>query len=110
MRALNEGDRVLWYWADFDPVTYAGPKTLLLTASKLTRLEKSKVKSTGKKRYCYSVAAEDDKGVAEPAAGALLHFGGSKTIAAVNGRACLGAHRGYVWASLTGAVRSNALK
>jgi hypothetical protein len=97
---LVSGDRVLWYWAGFDPATFAGPKTLLLSGSKLASAE----------RYCYTVTAQDDKGVSTPAVGALLRAGSRRAVAAKNGRACLGAHIGsLVRATLSGAVRSNSL-
>ena len=31
---LKDGDTLLWYWADFDPTTFAGPKTLVLKRTK----------------------------------------------------------------------------
>jgi hypothetical protein len=93
--ALRDGDRVLWYWAGFDPVTYAGPKTLFLRRSQ---------------RNCYAVLAEDDKGGRTPAAGAVLHVGSRRTVRAAEGRACVGGHAGLlVRATLSGAIRSNAL-
>jgi hypothetical protein len=108
---LKDGDRVLWYWANFDPATFAGPKTLLLAPSKLTRAERARVKRTHRKRYCYAVVGQDDKGVATPAIGAVLRVGSSRVVRTKKGRACLGRHSGLlVRASLSGAVRSNALK
>ena len=44
-----------------------------------------------------------------PRAGARLHVGG-RSVLARTGSACLGAHRGLVTATLTGAVRSNAIR
>ena len=90
---LKNGDRVLWYWADFGPT--GGPPTLWLKA--------------GSKRNCYRVLAQDDTGKTAPARGARLHVGG-RGVLARSGSACVGAHRGLVTATLKGAVRSNALR
>ena len=107
---LKSGDRVLWYWADFDPVTFAGPKTLLLARSDPTRAERKKVRRSHKKLYCYAVSAQDDKAVSTPALGAVLRAGSGRSVTTKKGRACLGAHSGLlVRATLDGDVRSNAL-
>ena len=107
---LVTGDRVLWYWAGFDPVTFAGPKTLLLTRSKLTRSERVRVRRSHKKLTCYAVSAQDDKGVSTPALGAVLRAGSGRAVKTKKGRACLRAHNSsLVRATLSGAVRSNAL-
>ena len=107
---LKSGDRVLWYWAGFDLLTWAGPKTLLLSRSKLTRSERVRVRRSHKKLYCYAVLAQDDKGVSTPALGALLRAGSGRAVKTKNGRACLRAHQGLlVRATLSGAVRSNSL-
>ncbi len=90
---LKDGDRVLWYWADFGPK--GGPKTLWLRA--------------GPKRNCYRVLAQDDTGKTTPARGARLHVNG-RSVVARKGSACLGRHRGLVTATLKGAVRSNAIR
>jgi hypothetical protein len=90
--AVNDGDRVLWYWATFGPT--GGPPTLLLTR-------------TG--RNCYRVVSENDQGVDGGAAGALLHVDGRR-VRTRGGRACVGRHSGTVRATLAGAVRSNALR
>jgi hypothetical protein len=90
---LKDGDRVLWYWAAFGPA--GGPPTLVLQATK--------------KRGCYRVLSQDDKGKTKPARGARLHSG-SRSLLARTGSACLGAHKGLVTATLKGAVRSNALR
>lgn len=90
---LKNGDRVLWYWADFGP--HGGPKTLALKA--------------GAKRNCYRVLAQDDTGKTTAARGAFLHFG-SRSVVTRTGSACLGKHAGLVTATLKGAVRSNALR
>lgn len=89
---LNDGDRVLWYWATFGPT--GGPPTLLLAR-------------TG--RNCYRVVAENDQGVDRPAAGVVLHVDGRR-VRTRSGRACVGRHVGTVRATLPGAVRSNALR
>lgn len=107
---LKSGDRVLWYWAGFDPVTFAGPKTLRLTRGTLTHAERVAVKRSHKKLYCYGVKAEDDKGVSTPAVGAVLRAGSKRAVIGTKGRACLRAHAGsLVRATLDGAVRSNVL-
>jgi Domain of unknown function (DUF4430) len=88
---LNEGDKVLWYWATFGPA--GGPKTLLLQR---------------RPRGCYRVLAQDDAGRSEAAAGAVLLVDGRR-VRTRGGSACPGAHKGLVRATLAGAVRSNAL-
>jgi hypothetical protein len=90
---LKPGDEVLWYWATFGPS--GGPQTLEM--------------KEGPKRNCYRVFAQDDNGKATPARGAVLHVG-KRAIRARTGSKCIGAHRGLVRATLTGAVRSNALR
>ena len=90
---LKNGDRVLWYWADFGPT--GGPKTLELKA--------------GAKRNCYRVIAQDDTGKTTPARSALLHVG-ARSVVARTGSACVGKHSGLVTATLKGTVRSNALQ
>ena len=90
---LKDGDRVLWYWATFGPT--GGPPTLVLQVTK--------------KRGCYRVVAQDDNGKRTAARGARLHAGG-RSVLARTGSACLGAHKGFVTATLKGAVRSNALR
>ena len=89
---LRDGDRVLWYWATFGPG--GGPSTLLLTR---------------RGRNCYRVVAENDQGVDRAAAGAQLLVDGRR-VRTRAGRACVGRHAGLVRATLTGAVRSNALR
>ena len=107
---LKAGDRVLWYWAGFDPVTFAGPKTLLVTRSKLTQAERKKARRSHEKLNCYAVSAQDDKGVSTPALGAVIRAGSGRAVKTSKGRACLGAHGGLlVRSTLAGAVRSNAL-
>ncbi len=77
---LRPGDRVLWYWAGFDPVTFAGPKTLLLTRSKLLPSERVRARRSHEKLSCYAVSAQDDKGVGTPAAGALVRAGSRRAV------------------------------
>ena len=89
--SLRDGDRVLWYWAQFGVA--GGPRTL-----ELQRQPKG----------CYAVLSRDDQGSQTFAAGATVHIDGRR-VRATAGRACLGPHRGLVWASLAGAVRSNRL-
>jgi hypothetical protein len=96
---LQDGDTVLWYWAQFGIA--GGPKTLAL--------ERVAAQSN-----CYRVFAEDDNGVRTAAVGARLHVG-SRRVVATQGATqaavgCVGPHRGLlVRATLDGAVRSNAL-
>jgi hypothetical protein len=90
---LNDGDTVLWYWADFDPNTFAGPPTLDLRRD----------------GACYRVWRHDDQGRRSAAAGATLLFDG-KRVPAPNGRACPPRHTSLVRATLAGAVRSNAVR
>lgn len=107
---LKNGDRVLWYWSGFDPVSFAGAKTLLLQSSKLTRTERTLVKRAHKKLYCYTVLAQNDRGVTEVAAGSVLQVGVKRVVRTKHGRACIGPHPGLlIRATLAGAVRSNAL-
>ena len=91
-KTLNEGDRVLWYWATFGPS--GGPPSLLLTRARPN---------------CYRVVAENDQGTDGAANGALLHVDGRR-VRTRAGRACIGRHTGLVRATMTGAVRSNALR
>jgi hypothetical protein len=88
---LNNGDRVLWYWATFGET--GGPKTLLLQR---------------RPKGCYRVLAQDDAGKSTPAQAAVLLVDGRR-VRTRGGAACPGAHKGLVRATLAGAVRSNAL-
>jgi Domain of unknown function (DUF4430) len=88
---LNEGDRVLWYWAEFGPT--GGPKTLLLQR---------------RPKGCYRVLAQDDTGKSTPATGAVLLID-ARRVRTRGGTACPGSHKGLVRATLPGAVRSNAV-
>jgi hypothetical protein len=91
---LRDGDSVLWYWADFDPTSFAGPRTLLL--------EKTSAR-------CYAAFLQDDNGVRTAAGSVRVWVGGRARTTAATGRFCLGAHRGLVDVTRDGAVRSNAL-
>jgi hypothetical protein len=89
---LKDGDRVLWYFATFG--ASGGPPTLLLARTA---------------RNCYRAVSENDAGADSPAAGAVLTVDGRR-VRTRAGRACVGKHKGLVRATLTGAVRSNALR
>ena len=90
---LKDGDRVLWYYADFGPA--GGPPTLEL-----------KKAAAG----CYTAAAYDDNGKMVAAPGLTLQVGSKRSVAFKGSRACPGPHPGLlVRASAPGAVRSNAL-
>src|SRR5215210_5865508 len=90
---LKDGDRVVWYYADFGPA--GGPPTLLVKKAA---------------RGCYAVAAFDDNGRGVPTPGVVLRVGSKRTVAVKNGQACPGPHPGLlVRAVAPGAVRSNAL-
>jgi hypothetical protein len=89
---LDDGDRVLWYYATFGPS--GGPPTLRLSRQP---------------RGCYRVVAQDDRAQATPARGAVLTLDGRR-VRTKNARACPGPHRGFVRATLAGAVRSNAVR
>ncbi|HEY7707543.1 MAG TPA: DUF4430 domain-containing protein [Gaiellaceae bacterium] len=89
---LNDGDRVLWYWATFGP--NGGPPTLHLTRNG---------------RNCYRVVSENDQGTDRAANGAVLHVD-RRRVRTRAGRGCVGRHTGTVRATLAGAVRSNALR
>jgi Domain of unknown function (DUF4430) len=91
---LKDGDRVLWYFADFSST--GGPPTLA-------------VKSSG---GCYTASALDDNGKPVSVGGLTWHVGSKRTAGgAVATRFCPGPHRGLlVRATAAGAVRSNAVK
>ena len=89
---LKDGDRVLWYYATFGAA--GGPPTLFLARTS---------------RNCYRVISENDAGADRPAAGAVLRVDGRR-VRTRAGRGCVGKHKGLVRATLTGAVRSNALR
>jgi hypothetical protein len=90
---LQEGDSVLWYWAQFGIA--GGPKTLVLKRTKAN---------------CYAATLQDDNGVETPAANAVLQVGSRRSVPTPGGAACVGKHAGLlVRATLAGAVRSNAV-
>ena len=93
--ALKDGDRVLWYYADFGPT--GGPPTL-------------SVKTAAK--GCYTATAFDDNGKPTAVSGLTWHVGSKKTAPGTTGTSyCPGKHVGLlVRATATGAVRSNAVK
>jgi hypothetical protein len=92
---LKDGDRVLWYYADFGPT--GGPPTLSVKASS---------------KGCYTATAFDDNGKAATVSGLTWHVGSKKTAPGTAGTAyCPGKHTGLlVRATAGGAVRSNAVK
>jgi hypothetical protein len=92
---LKDGDRVLWYYADFGPT--GGPPTLRVVAAA--------------KKGCYTATAYDDNGKATAVTGLEWHVGSKSTVAGTTGtQFCPGSHRGLlVRATATGAVRSNAV-
>jgi uncharacterized protein DUF4430 len=91
---LQDGDHVLWYYADFGPT--GGPPTLSVTAGK----------------GCYTATAFDDNGKPAKVAGLAWHVGSRRSVAGATGKAfCPGKHVGVlVRATATGAVRSNAVR
>ncbi|MEX2210400.1 MAG: DUF4430 domain-containing protein [Gaiellaceae bacterium] len=91
---LRDGDAVLWYWADFDSTTFAGPKTLML--------ERTSAR-------CYAAFEQDDAGARTAALGVRVWVGGAAKRGSATGRFCLGAHRGLVHVTKAGAVRSNGI-
>jgi hypothetical protein len=91
---LQEGDSVLWYWADFDATTFAGPKTLVLTKTS---------------RRCYAAFEQGDDGRRVATRDVRIWIGGAPRTSSATGRFCLGPHIGLVHVRKEGAVRSNAL-
>ncbi len=89
---LKDGDAVLWYYATFGAT--GGPPTLDLKALA---------------GNCYRVTSYDDTGKASPAAGAVIHVDGRR-VKVVDGKGCVGAHKGLVRAYSFGTVRSNSAK
>jgi hypothetical protein len=89
---LRDGDAVLWYYAAFG--SNGGPPTLDMKALA---------------GNCYSVTSYDDAGKASPAAGAVIHVDGRR-VEVVDGKGCVGKHRGLVRAYSFGTVRSNSAK
>jgi len=91
--ALRDGDVVLWYFSAFTP-SGAGTPTLDLQRDGSD---------------CYRVTQLSDQGVRTIAAGAVLLVDGRRASTRA-GRGCVGKHRGLVRATLTGAVRSHAMR
>jgi Domain of unknown function (DUF4430) len=93
---LADGDRVLWYFADFGPT--GGPPTLTVKAAA--------------KAGCYTATGFDDNAKPATVTGLTWHVGSKKTAPGTIGTAyCPGKHTGLlVRATATNAVRSNALK
>lgn len=91
---LKDGDTVLWYWADFDSSTFAGPKTLVLTKTS---------------RRCYAAFEQDDNGARTAARGVRIWIGSRARASSATGRFCLRAHTGLVHVRKPGLVRSNGL-
>jgi hypothetical protein len=91
---LKDGDRVLWYYADFGPT--GGPPTLRVVAAA---------------KGCYSATAYDDTGKATSVTGLEWHVGSKRVVAGTAGTAfCPGTHTGLlVRATAANAVRSNAV-
>lgn len=92
---LRDGDSVLWYWADFDATTFAGPATLVL-------------ERTG--RRCFAAFSQDDNGRRTAAADVRVWVTGVPKSASATGRFCVGRGTGLVHVTKAGAVRSNALR
>ncbi len=92
--ALKDGDRVLWYYADFGPT--GGPPTLSVKAAA---------------QGCYTATAFDDNGKPTSVSGLTWHVGSKKTASGSTGTTyCPGKHKGLLLrATATGAVRSNAV-
>lgn len=93
--ALEDGDTVLWYWADFDPVTFAAPPTLLLERTS---------------RRCYAAFAQDAEGRRTPARDVRVWISGIPKSSSSTGRFCVRAQRGLVHVRKDGFARSNALR
>lgn len=92
---LRDGDRVLWYYADFGPT--GGPPTLTVKPAA--------------KGGCYLAQAFDDNAKVAAVSGLQWHVGSKRTVAGTTGTTfCPGKHAGLlVRATATGAVRSNAV-
>ena len=92
---LRDGDSVLWYWADFDATSFAGPPTLLLERTS---------------RRCYAAFAQDDGGARSPARDVRVWITGVPKQASATGRFCLRHRFGLVHVTQARAVRSNGLR
>jgi hypothetical protein len=95
--ALEDGDSVLWYYAEFGPE--GGPRTLGL----------ARISQRARGARCYRVSAFDDAGRPSVVAGATLHVDGRRVRTNGRGVGCPGRHRGLVRATAPGTIRSNAL-
>lgn len=95
---LEDGDSVLWYYAEFGPS--GGPPTL--------KLGRTSLRARG--AACYEVSAFDDAGRQTPRANATLHVDGRRVRTNRLGLGCPGRHRGLVRATAPGAIRSNAVR
>ncbi len=91
---LRDGDSVLWYWADFDATSFAGPATLQLRRTSAR---------------CYAAFAQDDNGTAAAARDVRIWITGVPKGVSGDGRFCVRGTRGLVHVTRAGAVRSNAL-
>ncbi len=89
---LADGDRVLWYFAQFGVA--GGPATLDLSRA-----------ATG----CYRAVAQDDAGKETVPPGLVFHLGPGRTVPAPAGHICPKSPHGLVWATAPGTVRSNRL-
>jgi hypothetical protein len=88
---LKDGDRVLWYFAQFGIA--GGPVTLDLSSPS---------------KGCYRATGQDDQGKEKVPPGLVFHIG-TKIVPAPAGHVCPRSPHGLVWASAPGAVRSNRL-
>jgi hypothetical protein len=89
---LKDGDRLLWYFAQFSAT--GGPPTLDLRRT-----------SPG----CYRAVGQDDQGKESVPSSLVFHVGARKPVSAPAGRICPKGAHGLVWASAPGVVRSNRL-
>src|SRR4051812_12861304 len=82
---LQDGDTVLWYWAQFGIA--GGPRTLVLERA-------------GRQANCYRVYSQDDNGVRTAAVGATLRAGSRRGVSTQGaGQAavgCVGKHKGLL--------------
>ena len=92
---LRDGDSVLWYWADFDPASFAGPQTLVLRRTS---------------PRCFASFRQDDNGALTPAQSVRVWITGVPKGSSASGRFCVRGTTGLVHVTAVGAVRSNALR
>jgi hypothetical protein len=88
---LKDGDRVLWYFAQFGIA--GGPDTLDLSSPS---------------KGCYRATGQNDQGQEKVPPGLVFHIG-TKVVPAPAGHVCPRRPHGLVWASAPGTVRSNRL-